>query len=177
MSGETPLSTVAESSRALNVISAFMVSQSALETGWGRKEIRHADGTPSFNLFGIKASAGWDGAVADATTTEYVGGKANRQLERFRSYGSYAEAFNDWATLVANSPRYGNVARTGASAGQFVHVRPGHGWDPLLRRSSLGCRTIAPRGTTLGVAWRAILRSSPANSASTVVANLSASAA
>ncbi|MEK7862207.1 MAG: dihydroorotate dehydrogenase electron transfer subunit, partial [Chloroflexota bacterium] len=21
-----------------------------------------------------------------------------------------------------------------ANAGQFVHVRPGHGWDPLLRR-------------------------------------------
>jgi flagellar protein FlgJ len=31
----------------------FMVSQAALETGWGRKEIRHSDGTPAFNLFGI----------------------------------------------------------------------------------------------------------------------------
>jgi peptidoglycan hydrolase FlgJ len=34
---------------------AFMVSQAALETGWGRKEILHADGSPSHNLFGIKA--------------------------------------------------------------------------------------------------------------------------
>ncbi|MCK7501200.1 MAG: hypothetical protein MZW92_72060 [Comamonadaceae bacterium] len=36
-----------------------MVAQAALETGWGRKEIRHADGAPSFNLFGIKAGADW----------------------------------------------------------------------------------------------------------------------
>src|SRR6185369_9384994 len=27
-----------------------------------------------------------------------------------------------------------------ASAGQFVHVRPGHGWDPLLRRPYSFCR-------------------------------------
>ena len=38
---------------------SFMVSQAALETGWGRKEIRHADGSTSFNLFGIKAGGSW----------------------------------------------------------------------------------------------------------------------
>ncbi len=118
--------------RVTGVAAEFIVGQAALESGWGRSEIRNADGSRSHNLFGIKASAGWDGAIADATTTEYIGGKANRQVERFRSYGSYAEAFNDWATLVANSPRYGNVARTGASAGQFAHgmQRAGYATDP-----------------------------------------------
>jgi dihydroorotate dehydrogenase electron transfer subunit len=29
---------------------------------------------------------------------------------------------------------------TRANAGQFVHVRPGHGWDPLLRRPYSFCR-------------------------------------
>ncbi|MCL4744212.1 MAG: flagellar assembly peptidoglycan hydrolase FlgJ [Burkholderiaceae bacterium] len=118
--------------RATGVPAEFIVGQAALESGWGRSEIRNADGSRSHNLFGIKATGGWEGAVADASTTEYVGGRANRQVERFRSYGSYAEAFNDWATLVANSPRYGQVARTGASAGQFAQgmQRAGYATDP-----------------------------------------------
>ena len=33
-----------------------MISQAALETGWGRKEILHANGSPSYNLFGIKVA-------------------------------------------------------------------------------------------------------------------------
>ena len=70
---------------------AFMISQAALETGWGRKEIRHADGSPSYNLFGVKAGAGWKGPVAEITTTEYVNGKAQKVVAKFRAYSSYAE--------------------------------------------------------------------------------------
>jgi len=53
---------------------AFMLSQAAHETGWGRHQIKNADGTPSHNLFGIKADANWKGKVAQVTTTEYVNG-------------------------------------------------------------------------------------------------------
>ncbi len=74
---------------------SFMVSQAALETGWGRKEIRHGDGSPSFNLFGIKAGGQWKGPTAEVTTTEYVNGKAQKVVARFRAYGSYAESFAD----------------------------------------------------------------------------------
>jgi flagellar protein FlgJ len=84
----------------------FMVSQAALETGWGRKEIRHADGNPSFNLFGIKAGANWKGPTAEITTTEYVNGKAQKVVAKFRAYGSYAESFADYAKLMKDSPRY-----------------------------------------------------------------------
>ena len=38
--------------------------------------------------------------------------------------------------LTVHAP--GIAAR--ANAGQFVHVRPGHGWDPLLRRPYSFCR-------------------------------------
>ncbi len=101
---------------------SFMVSQAALETGWGRKEIRHGDGTPSFNLFGIKASANWKGATAEVTTTEYINGKAQKVVARFRAYGSYAESFADYARLMKDSPRYQAVvakasARTADAAG------------------------------------------------------------
>ncbi len=95
---------------------SFMVSQAALETGWGRKEIRHADGSPSFNLFGIKATPGWKGPVAEVTTTEYVNGRAVKVTAKFRAYGSYAESFADYARMMKSSPRY--AAATQAVAAQ-----------------------------------------------------------
>ncbi|MDE2612721.1 MAG: flagellar assembly peptidoglycan hydrolase FlgJ [Burkholderiales bacterium] len=114
----------------------FMVSQAALETGWGRKEIRHADGTPSFNLFGIKAGAGWHGPMAEVTTTEYVNGKAQKVTARFRAYASYAESFADYARLMKDSPRYQQVlagaTQTGDAASGFARglQRAGYATDP-----------------------------------------------
>ena len=40
------------------------------------------------------------------------------------------------ALLAVSAPQIAAAAR----AGQFVHVRPGHGWDPLLRRPYSFCR-------------------------------------
>lgn len=98
-----------ESSRATGIPSHFMLAQAALETGWGKSEIRHADGRPSYNLFNIKAGRGWSGATVEATTTEYVNGVPQKQVERFRAYGSYAEAFADYANLLRSNPRYAAV--------------------------------------------------------------------
>ena len=106
-----------EAEAATGIPAAFMVAQAAHDTGWGRKEIRHADGTPAFNLFGIKAGAGWRGPVAEVTTTEYAGGTPRKTVEKFRAYGSYAESFADYARLMKDSPRYsGVVARVSALA-------------------------------------------------------------
>ena len=97
---------------------AFMVAQAAHETGWGRKEIRHADGTPSYNLFGIKAGGDWQGPTADVTTTEYVNGKAQRVTAKFRAYSSYSESFADYAQMMKDSPRYASaVAKAQAKSG------------------------------------------------------------
>lgn len=116
---------------------SFMVSQAALETGWGRKEIRHSDGTPSYNLFGIKADANWKGPTADVTTTEYVNGKAKKVVAKFRAYGSYAESFSDYAKLMKESPRYAQIsakatARTGDAGAQFAMglQKAGYATDP-----------------------------------------------
>ncbi|MBE0549538.1 MAG: flagellar assembly peptidoglycan hydrolase FlgJ [Rubrivivax sp.] len=98
-----------EAEAATGIPAAFMVAQAAHETGWGRKEIRHADGTPAFNLFGIKAAAGWRGPVAEVTTTEYVNGQAKKVVAKFRAYASYAESFADYARLMNNSQRYQGV--------------------------------------------------------------------
>ena len=111
---------------------AFMVSQAAHETGWGRHEIRHADGSPSFNLFGMKAGPGWKGRVAEVTTTEYVNGVPRKVTARFRAYDSYAESFQDYARLMKTSPRYRDVVASADSAQAFAQglQRAGYATDP-----------------------------------------------
>jgi flagellar protein FlgJ len=118
--------------RSTGVPAAFIVGQAALESGWGRREIRHADGSASHNLFGIKATPTWQGASIAASTTEYVSGQPTRRTERFRAYGSYGEAFQDWAALIARSPRYGGVVQAGGSVETFAASmqRAGYATDP-----------------------------------------------
>ncbi len=117
---------------ATGIPAAFMLSQSALETGWGKKEIIAADGTPSNNLFGIKAGASWKGAVAEVMTTEYIGGKAQKVMQKFRAYASHAESFADYAKLIKDSPRYAGVVSAGADAVGFAKglQRAGYATDP-----------------------------------------------
>ena len=98
-----------EAAAATGVQPHFIVAQAALESGWGRAEPRHADGRPSYNLFGVKAGANWRGAVVESPTSEYINGERQRRVERFRAYDSYAEAFADYARLLTQSPRYSNV--------------------------------------------------------------------
>ena len=109
-----------EAARAAEAVSgipaAFTVAQAAHESGWGQREIRNADGTSSHNLFGIKAGAGWNGPVAEITTTEYVGGEAQKVTAKFRSYASYGESFRDYARLMKESPRYAGVVTQAAQA-------------------------------------------------------------
>jgi peptidoglycan hydrolase FlgJ len=88
---------------------SFMVAQAAHESGWGRRDIRNADGSSSNNLFGIKAGANWTGPVAEVMTTEYVGGKAHKVMAKFRSYESADASFRDYAKLMKDSPRYAGV--------------------------------------------------------------------
>ena len=111
---------------------AFMVAQAALETGWGRREILHADGSPSHNLFGIKAGPGWKGPVAEVTTTEFVEGRPVKLKAAFRAYGSYAESFADYARLIGTSPRYAQVMASADDAARFAQglQRAGYATDP-----------------------------------------------
>ena len=94
---------------ASGIPAAFVLAQAAHESAWGQREIRNADGSSSHNVFGIKAGAGWSGPVAEVTTTEWSGGAPQKVVQKFRAYGSYAEAFQDYARLIAQSPRYAAV--------------------------------------------------------------------
>jgi flagellar protein FlgJ len=121
----------AEAARMLNVPAHFLVGQAALETGWGKSELRTPDGRPTYNLFNIKAGKGWTGANVDSPTIEYENGAAQTRTERFRAYGSYAEAFQDYAKLVQQSPRYAAAQGQGeASAFAKALQAGGYATDP-----------------------------------------------
>jgi flagellar protein FlgJ len=121
-----------EASRATGIPADFMLGQAALESGWGKKEIFAADGSKSYNLFGIKATKGWTGKVAEVATTEYVNGKAQRKMEKFRAYNSYDESFQDYARLISTNPRYRNVMANSQDAASFAQglQRAGYATDP-----------------------------------------------
>lgn len=87
----------------------LILSQAALESGWGRREIKAEDGSTSYNLFGIKATSGWKGKVVHIMTTEYENGVAHKVQQPFRAYDSYAESFADYARLISQNDRYSDV--------------------------------------------------------------------
>lgn len=118
--------------RATGIPARFIVSQAALESGWGKHEIKCADGVPSHNLFGVKAGSGWNGRTVDVATTEYENGAPRKVVERFRAYTNYAEAFRDWALLMANNPRYAQVLHQGKTGSGFAYglQQAGYATDP-----------------------------------------------
>ncbi len=120
-----------EASKSTGIPPQFLVGHAALESGWGKSEIRQADGSNSYNLFGIKAGKSWNGATVEATTTEYVAGQPQQVVERFRAYASYEESFRDYANLLRSNPRYSGVigSQDGAEFARGLQ-RAGYATDP-----------------------------------------------
>ena len=65
-----------EASQATGIPARFLLGQAALESGWGCLLYTSdaADGSQSFNVFGIKAGRSWTGPTVQVMTTEYVDG-------------------------------------------------------------------------------------------------------
>jgi len=117
--------------RELGVNPRALVAQAALETGWGRRNIKRANGGSSHNLFGIKAT-GWKGESATAATHEYVDGQRRNETASFRAYGSPAESFGDYVRMLKNSPRYQAALKAGTDVRGFAQglQRAGYATDP-----------------------------------------------
>ncbi|MEA3125928.1 MAG: peptidoglycan hydrolase FlgJ [Caballeronia sp.] len=119
-------------SSATGIPARFIIGQAALESGWGKREIKNTDGSSSHNVFGIKATSDWSGKTASAVTTEYVNGKPQKVVEKFRSYDSYEEALTDYASVLKNNPRYAPVVEASRDAAGFAHgmQKAGYATDP-----------------------------------------------
>jgi len=121
-----------EVQRSSGLPASYMLGQAGHESGWGQREILMKDGSPSFNLFGIKAGGDWKGKVAEVTTTEYTDGVPHKTVARFRAYDSHAESFRDFANLIGNSPRYAQARQqTGSVQGWAEGLQDaGYATDP-----------------------------------------------
>ena len=118
--------------RSSGIPASFMLGQAGHETGWGKGEIRHKDGSNSFNLFGIKAGKGWTGKVAEVTTTEYINGAPRKVVAKFRAYDSFEESFRDYARLINDNPRYEKAREKTHSAVAYATElqKAGYATDP-----------------------------------------------
>lgn len=128
---------------------SFMLGQAGHETGWGKGEIRHKDGSAAYNLFGIKAGKNWTGKVAEVTTTEYINGVPRKVVAKFRAYDSYEDSFRDYARLITDNPRYEKAqatARTGSAVAYAAELqKAGYATDPEYARKLSGAIQSALR--------------------------------
>jgi flagellar protein FlgJ len=116
----------------LGVPTAAIIAQAALESSWGRRMPRHADGRPSFNLFGIKAGSRWRGSSAVVSTLEYAGGVAVRGSAAFRAYDTLEDGVRDYVSTLLGNPRFRRALAPGGSAMDFFAGLAGAGYatDP-----------------------------------------------
>lgn len=119
-------------SAATGIPARFIIGQAALESGWGKREIKNNDGSSTHNVFGIKATSDWTGKTASAVTTEYVNGKPQKVVEKFRAYDSYEDALTDYTSVLKSNPRYAPVVEASRDAVGFAHgmQKAGYATDP-----------------------------------------------
>jgi len=116
----------------LGVSPDVLISQSALETGWGKAIIQDPNGNNSYNLFGIKADNRWQGERVAVPTIEYGNGVARKEVHAFRAYDSYEESFNDYANFIQSNLRYENALSVVAVPQQYLAAlqQAGYATDP-----------------------------------------------
>jgi flagellar protein FlgJ len=139
------------SAQALGVDPRVLVAQSALETGWGRQVIRDQQGRSSYNLFGIKADARWDGAAVSVSTLEYRDNIARPETARFRKYDSVAGSFNDYVDFLRRNPRYENALANSSNSEAYLSAlqSAGYATDPAYADKVMAVLSGLPAATAV----------------------------
>lgn len=129
-----------KAAKALGVDAGVILSQAALETGWGRHMIKDQDGRNSYNLFGIKAGNDWQGDTAVVSTLEYRNGIPAQEKASFRSYNSYEESFRDYVSFLQSHSRYQEALKSGADASKYLNglQQAGYATDPEYADKIMG---------------------------------------
>ena len=124
--------TAVAAAEELDTLPEVLISQAALETGWGKYISKDEQGNNSFNLFNIKAGPGWGGKIVEKTTIEYHQGNPVREVAKFRAYDSYEDSFRDYVDFLKSNDRYGKALRQAANPEKFIHGlhRAGYATDP-----------------------------------------------
>ena len=137
----------------LGVSENLLIAQAALETGWGQKIIPRNEGGSSFNLFGIKASASWQGGTASTATLEYRDGIARRERADFRAYDSIEQSFDDYVAFLREQPRYSD-ALTASGDKEFAETlqHSGYATDPAYAEKILAVKQRLDRNESAALA-------------------------
>lgn len=116
----------------LGVDPKAIISQAAVETGWGQYVIHDGSGKATNNLFGIKANHHWQGKQAVVDTIEFDAGVPSRQKAAFRAYDSIGEALDDYVKFLSSQPRYQNAVASGEDAARYAESlqQAGYATDP-----------------------------------------------
>ncbi len=116
----------------IGVKAEAILSQAALETGWGKHIIAGEDGKSSYNLFNIKAGSQWQGDSVIKNTLEYQDGVAVKEKARFRAYESFEASFADYIHLLQSQPRYRKALEQAADPELFIESlhKAGYATDP-----------------------------------------------
>ena len=120
-----------KAAKKLGVKPEVLISQAALETGWGKK-ITSLGNTSSFNLFNIKADSRWQGSTITVPTIEVRQGVAVRETAVFRAYDSFQKSFDDYVDFVSSSPRYEKALQVTNDSEDYVRelAQAGYATDP-----------------------------------------------
>lgn len=125
-----------QAAKELGVDARVLLAQSALETGWGQHVMQNKAGQSSHNLFGIKASRGWEGKTVTVQTLEYDQGIASKRQATFRAYDSFEESFKDYVQFLKQNPRYQEALEKVDSNEGFIEglQKAGYATDPAYAR-------------------------------------------
>ena len=109
------------------------------------------------NLFGMKYTPKWKGAIWSGKTIEYPSADNSITYEgKFKAYQNWGESIWDWAELISKFSLY-KVAYEYAKKGEVYNygkevraqydnmgrrTRDGFAWDPVYERKLLECSTV-----------------------------------
>ena len=86
-----------------NIPASAILAQSALESSWGMK----APGNAFFGIKGGKSS----GNTIKISTHEVINGRRKYEIDVFRSCDNWADAADDYGSLVTTDKRYSSLLR------------------------------------------------------------------
>lgn len=116
-----------------------LLAQAALETGWGSNLSTDSSNGSGFNLFGIKAQPGWQGATTQAQTMEFRQGVMQAEQATFRAYNNVEQSMQDYVEFISQNPRYKAALAVAAEpAAYFRQLQAaGYATDPNYARKVL----------------------------------------
>jgi len=141
-----------EAADKLGASAEVLLSQAALETGWGQHIMQPALGNSSHNLFGIKAHRDWQGSTVNKASLEYEQGAMKKVVSEFRSYDSFKDSFMDYVDFLQSHPRYEKALSVASDAKSYVTElqKAGYATDPDYANKILSIFSRLPTAVSTG---------------------------